>query len=155
MPDRKDDPRLTTELIYQSAQSEPDDDFWLEQANKLVVESVHAVRAATSSLMIGLGALQSIYLGMLSFAKFVPDISDVWVKALFLTPLLCWIASLYQCLKVVKTEDLKIYRHSPTDIRQKLGELAKQKQHHLNVAYWWLVSGFMTIFVLLAFRSKF
>ena len=32
------------EVIYQSAPSEPDDDFWLEQANKLIVESLPAVR---------------------------------------------------------------------------------------------------------------
>lgn len=48
------------EVIYQSAPSEPDDDFWLEQSNKLIVESLPVVREAAKSLMTGLGALQGI-----------------------------------------------------------------------------------------------
>lgn len=57
-----------------------DDDFWLEQANKLIVESLPAVRAAAASLMTGLEALQGIYLGMLGFAKFIPDNAELWMK---------------------------------------------------------------------------
>ncbi|MEP7342695.1 MAG: hypothetical protein ABI977_33510 [Acidobacteriota bacterium] len=40
-------------------------------------------------MMTGLGALQGIYLGMLGFAKFVPETAELWMKALFLMPLLC------------------------------------------------------------------
>ena len=100
-----------TEIIYQSAPSEPDDDFWLEQANKLIVESLPAVRAAAALLMTGLGALQGIYLGMLGFAKFIPEAAQWWEKAMFFPPLLCWMLGLYQCLKVAKTEELRIYRN--------------------------------------------
>lgn len=109
MPDHQANPSKPPEVIYQSAPSEPDDDFWLEQANKLIVESLPAVRSAAVSLMTGLGALQGIYLGMLGFAKFIPDTADLWMKALFLAPLLCWMMGLYQCLKVAKSEELRIY----------------------------------------------
>jgi hypothetical protein len=154
MPDHQANQSKQAEVIFQSAPSEPDDDFWLEQANKLIAESLPAVRAAASSLMTGLGALQGIYLGMLGFAKFVPDTAELWMKALFLTPLLCWMSGLYQCLKVVKTEELSLFRHSPADIRQKIGELAREKQRELDLAYWWMMGGLMSAFLLLAFRMK-
>jgi hypothetical protein len=142
------------EVIYQSAPSEPDDDFWLEHANKLIVESLPAVRAAATSLMTGLGALQGIYLGMLGFAKFIPDSAQWWEKAMFFPPLLCWMLGLYQCLKVVKTEELRLYRHSPADIRQKLGDLAEEKQRELDLAFYWMLGGLMAAFLLVALRMK-
>jgi hypothetical protein len=154
MPEYQANHPNQTEVIYQSASSEPDDDFWLEQANKLIVESLPAIRAAAGSLMTGLGALEGIYLGMLGFAKFVPETAELGMKALFLAPLLCWMAGLYQCLKVVKTEELHLYRHSPDDIRQKLGDLAKEKQHELDLAFYWMLGGLMAAFVLVALRMK-
>jgi len=76
------------------------------------------------------------------------------MKALFLAPLLCWMVGLYQCLKVVKTEELRLYRHSPSDIRQRLGELAKEKQRELDLAFYWMLGGLMAAFVLVALRMK-
>lgn len=157
MPDiqnNRANPSKQAEIIYQSAPSEPDDDFWLEQANKLIVESLPAVREAAKSLMTGLGALQGIYLGMLGFAKFIPEAAQWWEKAMFFPPLLCWMLGLYQCLKVAKTEELRIYRYSPADIRQKLGELAKEKQRELDLAFYWMLSGLTAAFVLVALRMK-
>ena len=154
MPDNKLDQSNQAGIIYQSAPSEPDDDFWLEQANKLIVESLPALRAAAGSLMTGLGALQGIYLGMLGFAKFVPDTAALWAKTLFIVPLLFWMTGLYQCLKVVKTEELRLFRHSPADIRQKLCKLAKEKQGALDRAFFWMLGGLITAFILVAFRMR-
>lgn len=157
MPDiqnNRANPSKQAEIIYQSAPSEPDDDFWLEQANKLIVESLPAVREAAKSLMTGLGALQGIYLGMLGFAKFIPETAQWWEKAMFFPPLLCWMLGLYQCLKVAKTEELTIYRNSPADIRQKLGELAKEKQRELDLAFYWMLGGLAAAFLLVALRVK-
>lgn len=65
-----------------------------------------------------------------------------------------WMAGLNQCLKVGKTEELTVYRNSPTDVRLKLGELAKGKQRQLDLAYWWMVNGFISTFILLALRAR-
>lgn len=154
MPDQLVNQTKKVDVIYQSAPSEPDDDFWLEQANKLIVESLPAVRAAATSMMTGLGALQGIYIGMLGFVKFIPDTAELWMKVLFIAPLLCWMAGLHQCLKVAKSEELSFYRNSPEDIRQKIGDLSKEKQQELDVAYYWMVVGLIGVFVLIAVRSK-
>ncbi|MBL8171724.1 MAG: hypothetical protein JNJ50_26435 [Acidobacteria bacterium] len=147
-------PSKQAEIVYQSAPSEPDDDFWLEQANKLIVESLPVVREAAKSLMTGLGALQGIYLGMLGFAKFIPESAQWWEKAMFFPPLLCWMMGLYQCLKVAKTEELRLYRNAPADIRQKLGDLAKEKQRELDLAFYWMLGGLAAAFLLVALRMK-
>jgi len=65
-----------------------------------------------------------------------------------------WMLGLYQCLKVAKTEELHIYRYSPANIRQKLGELAKEKQRELDLAFYWMLGGLMTAFLLVALRMK-
>lgn len=140
------------DVIYQSPASEPDDDFWLEQANKMIVDSLPAVRSATSALMTGLGALQGIYLGMLGFAKFVPETMELRLKALFIVPPLCWMVGLLQCLQVMKTENLQFFRHSPEDIRQSLKKLAKRKQRKLELAFYWMLSGLLAAFLLVALR---
>ncbi|MEP7342696.1 MAG: hypothetical protein ABI977_33515 [Acidobacteriota bacterium] len=61
---------------------------------------------------------------------------------------------LYQCLKVAKTEELTIYRNAPDSIRQKLGELAKEKQRELDLAFYWMMGGLAAAFVLVALRMK-
>ena len=142
------------ERVYQSPPSEPDDDFWLEQANKLMVESLPSIREAAKSLMTGLGALQGIYLGMLGFAKFIPEAAQGWEKAMFFPPLLCWMFGLYQCLKVAKTEELRFFRNSSDSIRGALSELAKAKQRELDLAFYWMLGGLMAAFLLVAWRIK-
>lgn len=61
---------------------------------------------------------------------------------------------MYQCLKVAKTEELRIHRPAPADIRQKLGELAKEKQRELDLAFYWMLGGLMAAFMLVALRMK-
>lgn len=157
MPDKQKtqaNPAKQAEVIYQSAPSQPDDDFWLEQANKLIVESLPSVRESAKSLMAGLGALQGIYLGMLGFAKFIPESAQWWEKAMFFPPLLCWMLGLYQCLKVAKTEELRFYRNSSDSIRNELGKLAQAKQRELDLAFYWMLGGLLAAFLLVALRMK-
>ena len=75
-------------------------------------------------------------------------------RAAAVLPLLRCMLGLYQCLKVVKTEELFLYRHAPADIRQKLGALAKEKQRELDLAFYRMLGGLMAAFVLVALRMK-
>ena len=138
--------------IYKSAVADRDDDFWLEQANKLIIDSIAAVKSATSALMTGLGALQGIYLGVLGFAKLVPETASLRMRALFIIPLLCWMLALYQCLKVVRTEALRFHRHSPGEVREKLVEMAGHKQRQLERAFYLMLGGLLVAFFLILFR---
>ncbi|MFN7999574.1 MAG: hypothetical protein U0X75_00990 [Acidobacteriota bacterium] len=48
---------------------------------------------------------------------------------------------------MAKTEELTIYRNSPADIRQKLGDLAKEKQRELDLAFYWMLGGLAAAFL--------
>ena len=72
-----------------------DADLWLEYGRKMVTDGPVSLRSAASSLMTGLGALQGIYLGILGFAKFIPEDTKIVMKIVYVSPLLFWMVALY------------------------------------------------------------
>ncbi len=151
-----DDPtgESADEPVYESPDSEPDDDFWLEQGRKMLTESLASVRNAANSLTTALGALQGIYLGILGFAKFVPEDFTLMKKAAFITPLLPWMIALYFCLQVSMTKAAALNLNSPTDIRDHHAKYLIQKQRYLEYAFWCLVIGLGLAIALIVFRLK-
>jgi hypothetical protein len=152
MSESKETTSEPEEIIYDSEPSKPNDDFWLEQGRRLLTESFAAVSAAANSLMTALGVLQGIYLGILGFAKFIPEEWSVTRKAVFILPLLLWLVALYLSLQVAMTRKVEVYFHSPDDIRQKSNQLLKEKQRRLEWAFWLLTLGLLTAFGLLLWR---
>lgn len=140
------------EIIYDSAPAEPDDDFWLEQGQKMISGSITAVREAAKALMTGLGLLKGIYLGVLGFADYIPKTMPLLHRSLFLLPLLLWVTALYLCLQVMMTTRLDINLHSPDDIRKKSESVLNEKQGRLRWAFWTLVIGLVAALMLLVFR---
>lgn len=142
------------EKIYDSPPSEPDDELWLAHGAKMLEDSVPSVRNAASGLMTALGLLQTVYLGILGFAKFIPEAMEVYKKAVFVIPLIPWVISTYFCLRVMKTEIVTINLRSPTDIRDKAVELLEKKQSHLEVAFALLIVGIVLAFAMVVFRLR-
>ncbi|HEY0003858.1 MAG TPA: hypothetical protein VGB17_03525 [Pyrinomonadaceae bacterium] len=142
------------EMIYDSAASEPDDDLWLAHGAKMLEDSVPGLRSAASELLKALGLLQTVYLGILGFAKFVPENMEVYNKALFVVPLISWVIAIYYCLRVMKTEIVKINLRSPSDIRERVAELLEEKQRHLETAFVFLIAGIVLAFMMVVFRLR-
>ncbi|MCP4613107.1 MAG: hypothetical protein GY845_30810 [Planctomycetes bacterium] len=142
---------MENEKIYDSGQSEPDDDFWFEQGKKMVEESLPSIRDAAKSLMTSLGILNAIYLGILGFADLVPKTAPKTLKGLFVSPLIFWLIALYCCLCVMMTEKSQINLHSPDNIRQNTEDALKSKQFFLKLAFWLLTIGLILAIVLAAF----
>jgi hypothetical protein len=138
--------------IIESAPSETDDDFWLDQGKKMVEGSLASVREAAKSLLTGLGVLQGIYLGILGFAEFIPKTMPILQKSLFIIPLLCWLMALYQSLQVMMTLVFNVHLHSPDDIRMMSDTMLKEKQGKLKWAFWFLTLGLVMAFVLMVHR---
>lgn len=145
---------MTDEIIYDSAESGPDDDFWLEQGKKLVEDSITAIREAAKALMTGLGLIQGIYLGILGFADFIPKSMPLLQKSVFILPLLFWLISLYDSLQVMMTQQFNIILYSPDDIREKSQQVLLYKQKKLKGAFLTLAIGLVLAFGLLIFRLK-
>jgi hypothetical protein len=142
------------ETIYDSPPSESDDDLWLAHGAKMLEESVPGVRGAASGLIQALGLLQTVYLGVLGFAKFVPETMEVYNKALFVVPIVPWVIATYYCLRVMKTDIVKINLRSPSDIRDKASALLEEKQRHLEMAFVFLIAGIVFAFVMVVFRLR-
>jgi hypothetical protein len=119
---------------------------------KMVADSLPTVRTATASLTTAIGVLQGIYLGVLGFAKFVPEALPLYQKALFIIPLIFWLVALYNCIDVALTKRIDVYMHSPEDIREKSLALAAEKQRSLQWAFWLLTLGLLAAFALLMYR---
>src|SRR4051794_8026784 len=137
------------EIIYDSPPSEMDDDLWLAQGAKMLEESVPSVRSAASELIKALGLLQTVYLGILGFAKFIPENMEVYNKALFILPIIPWVVATYYCLRVMKTEIVQINLRSPSDIREKAAALLEDKQGNLDNAFILLIAGIVMAFVMI------
>ncbi|HKP81171.1 MAG TPA: hypothetical protein VJT69_04090 [Pyrinomonadaceae bacterium] len=140
------------EKIYDSPASHPDDDLWLAHGAKMIEDSVPALRTAASELIKALGMLMTVYLAILGFAKFIPENMDIYNKALFVVPIIIWVAALYCSLQVLKTELLAVNLHSPSDIKQKAASLLETKQRNLDIAFVLLFVGIITAFALIVFR---
>ncbi len=142
------------EIIYDSPPAAPDDPFWLEQGQRMVTESLASVRSAATALISALGVIKAIYLGILGFAKFIPEDWAVWYKGLFVLPLLVWLIALYFCVQVVMTRKLTIYLHAPDNIKQTAEKLIIEKQKFLERGYWLLETGLVLAFALLIIRIQ-
>jgi hypothetical protein len=140
--------------IFDSPRDNPEHLFWLEQGRKTLTESVSltTVRAAATSLMTGLGAMQAIYIGVLGFADFVPKEMNLQTKWFFAAPPILWMMALYLCLKLLKTEGMEIRLKAPNEIRDRLQELVREKQHDLDIAFWLLLAGLLSAVLLLVWR---
>jgi hypothetical protein len=143
-----------TEMIYDSPPSDTDDDLWLAHGAKMLEDSVPGVRSAASELIKALGLLQTVYLGILGFAKFIPENMEVYNKALFVVPIVPWVIATYYGLCVMKTEIVRINLRSPSDIREKATELLEEKQRYLEIAFALLVAGIVLAFVMVVFRVR-
>jgi hypothetical protein len=144
--------KAESEKIYDSPASSPDDDLWLAHGAKMIDDSVPALRTAASELIKALGMLMTVYLAILGFAKFIPENMEVYNKALFVIPIVIWVAALYCSLRVLKTELLAINLNSPSDIREKAASLLETKQQEVDIAFILLIVGIILAVALIVFR---
>jgi hypothetical protein len=142
------------EEIFESAPSEPDDEFWLEQGTKMIADSIPSIRSAADSVIKALGALQSVWLGILGFAKIIPESWPVLSKAFFVVPFLFWMPAMYFCVQIMATQLLNINPNSPSDIREQTTQLVIEKQVQLEKALLYLFLGIIAAFVLVVIRVK-
>jgi hypothetical protein len=140
--------------IFDSAAPEPQDKIWLEHGKQMLAESLTNLRNAANGLLTSLGLLEGIYLGMLGFAKFIPETLAIELKTLFFLPLLLWLTSIYFCVTVLMTEKLEINLNSPTDICEQSTRHLLEKQRLLKIAFGLLALGLGAAFSLIILRLK-
>lgn len=140
------------EIILESPPSQPGDDFWLEQGQKMVENSLENVKEGAKAIIKGLGLLKSVYLAILGFSGFIPAGIPFYHKFLYLLPLIIWLAALYLSLGVLLTRRCEINIFSPEEIRENYKEMLISKQKSLLGSYWALTGGLIVVILLMIFR---
>ena len=141
-----------SEIILDSAASNPEDEFWLEHGKQMITESLKAVRAAANAVISALGVIKAIYLGILGFGGFIPEKISWQLKMLFFIPLMFWLIAIYFCIQVVLTGKMEVFLHSPDDIKQKSLNFTLEKQRRLKWGFGFLAAGMLAAFVLFVVR---
>jgi hypothetical protein len=86
------------------------------------------------------------------FADFIPKEMNLPTKWFFAAPPILWMMALYLCLKVLKTEGMEVRLKAPNEIRDRLQNLVRDKQHDLDIAFWLLLAGLVAAVLLLIWR---
>ena len=141
-----------SEIILDSAASNPEDEFWLEHGKQMITESLKAVRAAANAVISALGVIKAIYLGILGFGGFIPEKISWQLKMLFFIPLMFWLIAIYFCIQVVLTGKMEVFLHSPDDIKKKSLNFTLEKQRRLKRGFGFLAAGMLAAFVLFVVR---
>ena len=138
--------------ILQSPPSQPGDDFWLEQGQKLVENSLDNVKEGAKAIIQGLGLLKSVYLAILGFSGFIPAGEPFHIKSLYLLPLVLWLFALYLSLSVLLTKRSEIHLFSPEEIREDYNNTLLYKQKNLMNSFRALSVGLILVILLMIFR---
>ncbi len=133
----------TEPFIYESAEAKHDDDFWLEQGQKLIVESLPSVRQAAKGLMTALGLVKGIYLAILGFSGYLTEETTLYPirMAGYFVPLFLWLGSIYACMAVMMTKKWLVLKDSPESVRSVMKNVLKGKQKSLLTAFWLFAAG--------------
>ena len=140
--------------IFDSPPSDPEDAIWLEQGKLMLTESMESMRSAANGLLTALGLLETIYLGIIGFAKFIPETCPLTTQMLFFTPLLFWLLSIYFCVRVLLPKRFEIRLFAPREIKALSNQILRERQRYLLLAFWTLAVGLVAAFFLILLRLK-
>lgn len=124
------------------------DTFWIETARGLAAESVRSIEEAARQVIAIASLAQAAYFAAVSFSRVHEAlaryaIGEQGIIALALvSPLVCWVISLYFAVRVFKPETYQTNLDSPELAESLYREVVAYKRRQLQAAYWFLVLGF-------------
>ena len=133
---------------YDSPPSDPNDDLWLKQGQKMLESSAADLRDAAKSLMTAIALLKTIYLAILGFADTIPKETHPAAKLIFILPFIAWLIALHRCLLVLMTKGYEVNLRSPDDIRRTHEQILRTKQTNLTQAFYAMMAGLLTTILL-------
>ena len=143
-----------TTTIYESPQSAPMDEFWLEQGKKLVGDSAGAITEGTKSMLTVVGLLKGIYIGIIGFADYIPKDFPLIYKSLYLLPLLFWLVALHYYVSVLSTREVRFNMYNPEEIKKNYFEILSRKQRSFTVGVWLQSIGIVVLMALMIVRFR-
>ena len=123
------------------------DEFWLETARAAVKESVSSLEAAAKQLIGAVTLVEGIYFAAVSWSdmKTIMAVQGgvAWLRiALFVSPIVLWLACLFFAVRVFTPETYQTNLSSPDLAEQFHRDLVRYKHKNLKRAHKALLAGF-------------
>ncbi len=123
------------------------DQFWLDTARTAVKESVPSLEEAAKQLIGAVTLVEGIYFAAVSWSdmKTIMAVQGwmAWLRiALFVSPIVLWLACLFFAVRVFTPETYQTNLNSPDLAEQFHRDLVKYKHKNLKRAHKALLAGF-------------
>lgn len=123
------------------------DEFWMETARTSVKESVSSLEAAAKQLIGAVTLVEGIYFAAISWSdmKTIMAVQGgvAWLRiALFVSPIVLWLACLFFATRVFTPETYQTNLSSPDLAEQFHRDLVRYKHKNLKRAHKALLAGF-------------
>lgn len=124
------------------------DTFWIETARGLAAESVRSIEEAARQVIAIASLAQAAYFAAVSFSRAHEALAryasgeQIIIALALVSPLVCWVISLYFAVRVFKPETYQTNLDSPELAESLYREVVAYKRRKLQAAYWFLVLGF-------------
>ncbi len=134
---------------------QPIDTFWTEFGLDRLKKTIESLENAAKQLVSIVAFSQTVYFAGISFADLKKGLvhSLGWGKWLIviaaLSPIVCWILSLYWAIRVFKPEEFKVAPDAPDEARALFIRLRNYKAPRLLWSYRALLVGFICLGVIL------
>lgn len=124
------------------------DEFWVDTARTSVKESVASLEEAAKQLITAVTLVEGIYFAAVSWSDMKKVMAasgtEAWLTiALFVSPIVLWLACLFFAVRVFTPENYKTNLSSPEMAERFYRKMVRYKHRNLKRAYWALLFGFV------------
>lgn len=121
-----------------------EDEFWMQKMRQIAADSIKSVEEAAKQLIGMITVMEGIYAAVLAFSgiKEMPQ-GNMLAAAVYASPIVLWLVSLFFALRVFKTQKYDYYSNSPDSAAETFREIAAFKYKNLNAAYIFVCISFL------------
>jgi len=120
--------------------------FWLENAQKLVAESVSTIEDVAKQLIVVNSLLEGIYFHAITFSEVKPVLTG-GIAAIYLAPIALWLLSLVFAVLTLSPKSYKININSSRDSKERFKEIVSKKHGLLKISESFLIVSFVALMV--------
>jgi len=125
--------------------SEPNP-FWKKNAESLVGGSISAMEDTAKQIIVVCSLLEGLYFHAIAFSDLRGEL-DGLMLAVYLSPLVLWLASLSFAMLTLSRKDYKININSSSESKQVFEAIVENKYYRLKVAEAFLLASFLPLMI--------
>lgn len=120
--------------------------FWKKNAESLVGGSIDAMEDTAKQIIVVCSLLEGLYFHAIAFSDLRGEL-DGLMLAVYLSPLVLWLASLSFAMLTLSRKDYEININSSSDSKQVFKAIVENKYYRLKVAEAFLLASFLPLMI--------